>query len=264
VATDDNTAQLKASNGMQQLPPMTPQQRQFTESGGLNRYRDLVTGDRNWLFFIGFELYSLFCSNLASIVGLAARRLCLPAFLRSSAGSLVVGKGLTIRQPHRISLAKGVILDDYVTLDVRADKRRDADVGIEIGEHALIGRGTIVVAKDGRIRLGKACNIGSACRIATQSSVEIGDSVLIAAYAYIGPGNHRMDDFDRPLIEQGMDLRGGVRIGEQAWIGARATILDGVTIGREAIVGAHSLVLEDVPDRAIVAGVPAKIVRYRE
>ena len=264
MATDENTALTEASIGMQQLPPMTPQQKQFSVAGGLPQYRELISGDRSWLFFIGFELYTFLFSNLASIVGLALRRITLPIFLRAGAGSLVIGKGLTIRQPHRIRLGKGVILDDYVTLDVRADKSRDDDVGIEIGEHALVGRGTIIVSKDGRIRLGKACNLGSNCRIATQSSVEIGDSVLIAAYAYIGPGNHRMDEFDRPLIEQGMDIRGGVRIGEQAWIGARATILDGVSIGREAIVGAHSLVLEDVPDRAIVAGVPAKIVRYRE
>ncbi|MCB0322363.1 MAG: acyltransferase [Bdellovibrionales bacterium] len=58
-----------------------------------------------------------------------------------------------------------------------------------------------------------------------------------------------------------MELKGGVRIGKHCWIGTRATILDGVTIGDHAVVGAHSLVREDVPPGAVVAGVPAKIVK---
>ena len=55
-----------------------------------------------------------------------------------------------------------------------------------------------------------------------------------------------------------------VRIGSNSWIGTRATILDGVTIGQNAIVGAHSLVKDDVPDGAVVAGTPAKILSVKD
>ena len=85
-------------------------------------------------------------------------------------------------------------------------------------------------------------------------------STLIAAYAYIGPGNHQIGDEDTPLISQEMENKGGVEIGEYAWIGTRATILDGVKIGARAIVGAHSLVKDDVPEGAIVVGTPAKVI----
>jgi acetyltransferase-like isoleucine patch superfamily enzyme len=243
---------------------MSQQQRRFSAGGGFSEYRALITEDRSLLFFLGFEFYSLLLSNLSSFIGLGCRQLSLPFFLRSAGRAPIIGRSVTIRQPHRIGIGDKVILDDFVTLDVRAHESRNSEIGISLADHVLLGRNSIVVAKDGFIRLGRACNVGSHCRIATQSSVEIGESVLIAAYSYIGPGNHKIDGADQPLIERGMDLKGGVRIGDNVWIGTRATILDGVTIGRDAVVGAHSLVLEDVPERAIVAGAPAKVIRYRD
>ena len=57
--------------------------------------------------------------------------------------------------------------------------------------------------------------------------------------------------------------KGPVIVGNDVWIGARATILSGVRIGNGAVIGAGSIVVNDVPPYAIVAGVPAKILRYR-
>jgi acetyltransferase-like isoleucine patch superfamily enzyme len=54
-----------------------------------------------------------------------------------------------------------------------------------------------------------------------------------------------------------------VRIGDDVWIGARAVILPGVTVGDHAVIGAGAVVREDVPAWAIVAGVPAKVIRDR-
>lgn len=59
------------------------------------------------------------------------------------------------------------------------------------------------------------------------------------------------------------EKRISVKIGNDAWIGARATILEGVTIGDGAIVAAGAIVTKDIPPYAIVGGVPAKIIRYR-
>lgn len=56
---------------------------------------------------------------------------------------------------------------------------------------------------------------------------------------------------------------GSTRIGHDVWVGHNATILDGVEIGTGAVVATHALVVKDVPPYAIVAGVPAKIIRYR-
>jgi acetyltransferase-like isoleucine patch superfamily enzyme len=158
--------------------------------------------------------------------------------------------------PSRISLGSGVLIDDNAALDVRGRDGR-----IEIADRVSIGRLTTIAAKHGSISLKAGCNIGSYCRIATNSRVEIGESVLVGAYCYIGPGNHTEGTADEPLITRPMNIRGGVSIGDHAWLGARVTVLDGVRIGRNAIIGAHSLVKDDIPDDAVAVGTPAKVIR---
>ncbi len=245
-------------------PAMTAQQQRITSNkqGKLSTYRSLVIGDGGWGYFLGFELYNLLFANLPGALGLGLRTTILPLLLKKSASGLAMGRAVTIREPKRISFGKSVIVDDFVTLDVRATEAKN-DSGISIADNSTIGRYTSIVSKNASISLGRACNISSHCRIATESSITIGESVLIAAYCYIGPGNHRFDDVDKPIMSQGMEPGAGVVIGNNVWVGTRATILDGVTIGDNAIIGAHSLVTEDVPANSIVAGTPAKVVRKR-
>jgi acetyltransferase-like isoleucine patch superfamily enzyme len=145
------------------------------------------------------------------------------------------------------------MLDDYATIDPQGEGAQ-----ITISDSVSIGKFSLVIAKKGNINLAAGVNIASNCRIATESRIEIGTSTLVAAYCYIGPGNHQHGD--GPLIEQPMQIKGGVKIGSNCWIGARATIMDGVTIGDNAIVAAHSFVNKDVPAGAVVGGCPAKII----
>ena len=256
---------LAKTDTLQQKQPeavaVSAQQREITElgQGRLKRYREYVVGCQGWGYFAGFEFYSLFATGIPGVLGLAIRSKLLPCFMGSVGRGFSVGRGVTIRGAKSIQAGTGVFVDDYAVLDVRGQ-----DSEIVLGDKVLLGRASIVAAKGAKITLGDGCNIGTNCRIASQSKVEFGNSVLVAAYAYIGPGNHRIDDLEKPIIEQEMDLRSGVSVGDNVWIGARATVLDGVSIGRDAVIGAHSLVREDVPERAIVAGSPAKIIRYRD
>lgn len=246
-------------------PAMTSQQRQFAAetASPLKTYKHVMVGEKGWLFFVCFELYRLCFTNLESILGIALRRIFLPLFLKKSGNGLAVGNGVTIRQPQRISFGKKVILDDYSLVNVRT-KEEDirSDAFVELGNYVYLGRYSIVSSKYGKVKLGAACNIGAYSRIATQGFIEIGQSTLIASYVYIGGGNHGMDS-DQAIMEQEMELKGGVSIGENCWIGTKATVVDGVKIGNNVIVGAHSLVREDIPDNAVVAGIPAKIIRMR-
>lgn len=236
-------------------PAMTPQQRALTESSnsGFALYKDIAVGKASTLHLLHYELCLLMFGHLPGLLGLGTRSLFYPALFKACGKRPGFGRDLVIRNPRSISLGKKVLIDDCAVLDARGQ-----NAALDLADYVSIGRFTTLAAKGGSIRLGQGVNVGSYCRIATQSMISIGESTLVAAYAYIGPGNHQQGDGDQALIERPMEIKGGVTIGREAWIGTRATILDGVTIGERAIVGAHSLVRDDVPAGAVVAGVPAK------
>ena len=239
-------------------PHMTPQQRELTsvKASSLSFYCDYAVGDRSLLALLWYELNTIALSGLPGLPGFGLRALFYPTLLGGCGRRPAIGRGVVLRGPRKVVFGDGVLVDDYAALDARG-----AGAGITFGNRVSIGRFSTVAAKGGTITMADGVNIGSYCRVATQSRIEIGPSVLVAAYAYIGPGNHQEGDADTPLIEKPMDIKGGVRIGANAWIGAHTTVLDGVTIGEGAIVGAHSLVRDDVPAGAVVAGVPAKRIR---
>ncbi|MEY4701324.1 MAG: hypothetical protein RL326_1511 [Pseudomonadota bacterium] len=245
---------------MTTTPAMTPQQAAFSDvrRSGLSAYRELAAGNASLWSFLRGELTQTLLANLGGLLGLAARSIAYSGLFRKCGRRPAFGKGVSIRVPRNISLGSGVLVDDFATLDVRGN-----EAGISLGDRVSVGRFSIIAAKYGTITISPGCNIGSSCRIATNSSVSMGESVLVGAYCYIGPGNHTEGDEDEPLISRPMDIRGGVEIGEHAWLGARVTVLDGVKIGKHAIIGAHSLVTSDVPDWGVAVGTPAKVIKVR-
>ena len=246
----------------QAQPAMTPQQERLSDTvggGALQLYKEFAVGaDCGLLGWIWYEVLMFFVSSLAGVMGFAVRALLYPSLFKICGKRPAIGRGVQVRIPKQISIGKGILIDDYAVLDVRG---RDASIDIE--DRVSIGRYTTIAAKNGHIKLQSGVNIGSYCRVATNSKVEIGSSTLVGAYCYIGPGNHTEGDESTPLISRPMDIKGGVTIGEHSWLGARVTVLDGVKIGKRAIIGAHSLVKDDVPDWGVAVGVPAKVVKIR-
>lgn len=235
---------------------LTPNQKAYSGSEALNKYINLVAGEQNILLWIIVELYYLLIAPLPGILGLSLRSLILP-FLLKDTRSPKVEKSVVIRGPNRISLGRSTIIDQSVTLDGRNGKQ------VLMGSRCFVGAYSLILAKGGDIVFADGVNVSSYCRIASEGKIEIGNSVLVSAYCYIGPGNHNIADSSLPIMEQGMEEGRGVSIGENTWIGAHSTVLDGVKIGKNVVVGAHSLVKSDVPDNAIVGGVPAKVLKMR-
>lgn len=106
------------------------------------------------------------------------------------------------------------------------------------------------------IRFGKEIFINSNVMFTDLGGITIEDNVLIGPKASILTVNHPIN----PTQRRGLILK-PVHLKKNCWIGANTTILPGVTVGENAIVAAGAVVSKDVPDNAIVAGVPAKVVQ---
>ena len=241
------------------LPAMTAQQRRFSTGSSFGLYRSLACGDASFAFFVFYEFCVTCIAGLGGALGFGLRALLYRKLFKRCGARPAFGRGVLIRRPKQIRLGQRALVDDYAVLDVR-----DQGGEITLDDHVSIGRFSTLAAKGGSIHLGSGVNVGSYCRLATQSRLIIGESTLIGAYCYLGPGNHKPGAGEKALIEQEMEIKGGVSIGKNVWLGANVTVLDGVTIGDGAIVGAHSLVLEDIPARSVAVGSPAKIVRQAE
>ncbi|MGM9551170.1 MAG: glycosyltransferase [Clostridia bacterium] len=111
------------------------------------------------------------------------------------------------------------------------------------------------------IEIGNNSSIGLNARIS--GPLSIGDDVMMGPNVSIYTQNHETENIYKPMRLQTAPKK-KVTIGNDCWIGANAIILPGVTIGNGVIVGAGAVVSKDVPDMAVVGGVPAKIIKYRE
>jgi len=110
------------------------------------------------------------------------------------------------------------------------------------------------------LRIGDRCVIGRGSHIVAHHSIRIGDDVFTGPYVYITDQNHGYADPEIPIGRQ-VPRNTAVSIGSGTWLGAGAIILPGACIGRNVAVAAGSVVRGVIPDRCVVAGVPARVVR---
>ena len=112
------------------------------------------------------------------------------------------------------------------------------------------------------LKIGDNSGIGINCIVSKGTT--IGDNVMMGPEVIIYTNGHSFERTDIPMIDQGYSETKPVVIGNDVWIGSRATIMPGVTIGNGAIIGTGAVVTKDVPDYAIVGGVPARILKMRK
>lgn len=132
---------------------------------------------------------------------------------------------------------------------------------VQLAERVTI-RDDVSFAGGGSISVGDNTVINNASSITAVSKVTIGSDCMFAANVYILDVDHAYTRTDIPMSKQGYQVA-PVIIGSDVWLGTGVVITKGVTIGDGAIVAANAVVTKDIPARAIVGGVPAKILRYR-
>jgi acetyltransferase-like isoleucine patch superfamily enzyme len=134
---------------------------------------------------------------------------------------------------------------------------------VDFGRFVWLGEGTKIRCHEGVVEIGAKTVMGQECTISAYKRVRIGEQCVIAGgiiYSYYPPG---LPPPPRPIRQQGIYTR-EVVVGSNVWIGYGACVLRGVSVGDNSIIGTNSVVTKDVPANAVVAGVPAKIVRMRE
>ena len=123
-----------------------------------------------------------------------------------------------------------------------------------IGRGARIGNGAT-------IEIGSHSGIGENCYV---NNVILGDYVMMGQDVLIYGANHNFDRLDKPMSKQGSGKMRTLIVEDDVWIGSRVIITASVKkIGKGSIVAAGSVLTKDVPEFAIVAGNPAKLIKYR-
>jgi len=222
------------------------------------KYAELVIGRPGLGALLKHEIIVSLAQARAGAFGLVLRKMLYPRLLGSCGRNVIFGQNVVLRHPHKIHLGDNVVIDDNCLVDAKGETNR----GIRIGRGVFIGRNTILSCKNGDIEIGDGANIGFNCEVFSASRVSIGASVLMAAYTYVIGGDHDFSDLTKSVLAQ-TRTSSGVSIGDGAWTGAGAKILDGVTVGAHAVIGAGAVVREDVAAWAVAVGVPARVVSTR-
>ena len=230
-----------------------------TRTSAREKYSALIVGRPGWDALLKYELVVMFSQSVPGAVGLAMRKGLYPLLLGSCGRNVVFGQHVTLRHPHKIHIGDNVVIDDNCLIDAKGT----SNAGIRIGSGAFVGRNTILSCKNGDIELGEGANIGFNCEIFSASHVRVGANVMLAAFCYLIGGDHEFGDGSRAVLDQGRTSV-GISVGDGAWLGAGATVLDGVDVGRHAVIGAGAVVRASVPDRSTAVGVPARVIGTRE
>ena len=189
--------------------------------------------------------------------------LALLRFMRHN-GMLTTKYGrLLLRLARRKLSTPRLKLDGLAFIGPRVVLQIGPNARIELGRWSWVGHGTKIRCHEGVVSVGAKTVMGQECTISAFQHVSIGRECVIADRVMLIDFDHGMVEVERPVRLQGIYKR-DVRVGNNVWIGYGACILRGVTVGDNAVVGTGAVVTKDVPANAVVAGVPARVIRMRE
>jgi acetyltransferase-like isoleucine patch superfamily enzyme len=158
-----------------------------------------------------------------------------------------------------LSLGSHIFIDDNVII------YRYQDTGsVKIGDCVSIHRDCIIqTGQGGSLFIGSNTHIQPRCIFsAFMSPISIGSGVQIAPNCAFYPYDHHFAPGEL-IMEQPLQTKGGINIGDDVWLGVGVIVLDGVRIGKGAVIGAGSVVTRDIPDEAIAVGNPARVIKMR-
>jgi acetyltransferase-like isoleucine patch superfamily enzyme len=161
---------------------------------------------------------------------------------------------------HRnLRLGKHVFMGDRVTVF-----QWNNGGPVQIGDDTRIYGDTLFeTGPKGSIAIGPMTRIQPGCQfLAYETSIQIGRDVGVSQNCAFYPYDHGTAP-GTPISKQPLQTKGPIIIEDHAWLGVGVIVLDGVRIGKGAVIGAGAVVTHNIPDGAIAAGVPARVVGMR-
>lgn len=171
---------------------------------------------------------------------------------------------VTLSHPGVDSLGAECRIDPTVTVmrfGQRDDVLRLGDT-VSLYANTRLVLGDVVADPRVGISIGARTIVNVGAYLSGEGGLHIGDDVLIGPHAKLLSAGHAIDEGDL-VIARNRITRATISVGDGAWIGAGAIVLEGVTIGRGAVVAAGAVVRQDVPDGMVAAGMPARLIRSR-
>jgi acetyltransferase-like isoleucine patch superfamily enzyme len=183
---------------------------------------------------------------------------CLTQGIRNRGKNVIVSPLAIIKGGSRIRLDNNVMIERNVMLHAS-----DHNSFIEIGAGTWLFYHCMLSTSGGWIKIGCNCTVNSFALLYGHGGLDIGNEVRISAHVVIVPMNHIYKNPSIPIWKQG-ETRKGIKIEDDAWIGAGAKILDGVRIGKGSIIGAGAVVTRDIPPYSVAVGIPARVIKKRQ
>lgn len=154
-----------------------------------------------------------------------------------------LGNNVIISRPLSLSGAKNISIDDKVY----------------VGPYGWLFA-VPLTGSNSHLHIKQGSSIGRFCHICATQSVIIEENVLIAEKVYISDNLHSYNDITVPVIEQPIEQKKNVVIGEGSWIGENVCVI-GASVGKHVVIGANSVVTKDIPDYSVAVGTPAKVIK---
>jgi len=157
---------------------------------------------------------------------------------------------------RRVQIGKGLVID-----------MRSAIIGnkIQSGGNLRIGRGVMLYAQTGEIRIGRnvEINSGSSLDANDGGTIILGNDVLLGENIIVRASSHKYADTDIPINQQGHSP-GMIEVGDDVWVGSGVILVPGASIGSHSVIAAGSVVTRALPPYSVCAGNPAKPIRLRK
>lgn len=183
--------------------------------------------------------------------------------LGKAPGLVLCGPRVVIHHPWHVRAGPALSIEEGCELVGLAKRGLVFGTRCTVGRFATIRPTNVLLDEPGEgLLMGNHSNIGPYSYVGCSGFIQIGNDVIMGPRVSLLAENHLLWNLTKPIKTQGVE-RSFIRIEDNCWIGANATVLAGVTVHSGAVIAAGAVVTADVPANAVVGGVPARVIKTR-